>query len=252
MNNAKISVVTVCFNAVDSIEKTVLSVINQDYDNVEYIIIDGGSTDGTVDIIKKYDDRISFWISEPDKGVYDAMNKALDHATGNYVYFLGANDILHPNILSNIFETNYPYNYILYGNVRFLPTEQIYNGRFDFLKIMFHNISHQSIFYPLMAFKNLRYPLKYPIYADHFVNIVLWGQKRWKFHYIDFVIADFQLGGLSSTCNDRDFKNDKPKIFIKYLGLIPYIIFCITSALREIRHRTKDILKKIFNEYISG
>ena len=69
MNNPRITVVTVCFNAVDVIEKTILSVINQTYSNVEYILIDGHSSDGTVDIIKKYADRISKWISEPDKGI---------------------------------------------------------------------------------------------------------------------------------------------------------------------------------------
>ena len=74
MNNPLISVVTVSYNAVLTIEQTILSVINQTYPHIEYIIIDGGSTDGTVDIIKKYANRIAYWVSEPDKGIYDAMN----------------------------------------------------------------------------------------------------------------------------------------------------------------------------------
>ena len=83
----KISVVTVSFNCVQNIELTILSVINQTYSDVEYIVIDGGSTDGTVDIIKSYSDRISYWISESDKGIYDAMNKGIAVATGDYVSF---------------------------------------------------------------------------------------------------------------------------------------------------------------------
>ena len=81
-NNILISVVTVSYNAVATIEQTLLSVINQTYPNIEYIIIDGGSTDGTVDIIKKYADEIVYWISEPDKGIYDAMNKGIKKANG--------------------------------------------------------------------------------------------------------------------------------------------------------------------------
>lgn len=83
-NNPLISVVTVSYNAVSTIEQTILSVINQTYPNIEYVIIDGESTDGTVDVIKKYADRITYWVSEPDKGIYDAMNKGMGISTGDF------------------------------------------------------------------------------------------------------------------------------------------------------------------------
>ena len=87
-----ISIITVSYNAVATIEKTILSVINQSYSNIEYIIIDGGSTDDTLNIIKKYQEKIAYWVSEPDKGIYDAMNKGLARANGDYVVFLNAGD----------------------------------------------------------------------------------------------------------------------------------------------------------------
>lgn len=91
----KISVITVCYNAKDCIEDTIQSVISQTYHHVEYILIDGASTDGTLDIIRRYQDRITQWVSEPDHGLYDAMNKGIERATGDYLCFLNAGDSFH-------------------------------------------------------------------------------------------------------------------------------------------------------------
>ena len=89
------SIITVTYNAEQWLERTILSVLSQSYSNIEYIIIDGGSKDKTVDIIKQYEAGISSWISEPDKGLYDAMNKGLQRATGDYVWFLNAGDTFY-------------------------------------------------------------------------------------------------------------------------------------------------------------
>lgn len=88
----KVTVVTVSYNAEKEIERTIQSVLGQTYPHVEYIIIDGASTDGTVDIIKKYEDKLGYWISEPDEGIYYAMNKAIDKASGKWVNFMNAGD----------------------------------------------------------------------------------------------------------------------------------------------------------------
>ena len=89
------SIITVCYNAAATIEDTIQSVISQTYHHIEYIIVDGGSKDGTMDIVRRYADRIAHIISEPDKGLYDAMNKGLRLATGDYVCFLNAGDEFH-------------------------------------------------------------------------------------------------------------------------------------------------------------
>jgi glycosyltransferase involved in cell wall biosynthesis len=88
-NMPLIAVITVVRNGEKTLEQTILSAINQTYTNVEYIVVDGASTDGTLDIIRKYDDRIGYWVSEPDEGIYDAMNKGIDLATGEWINFRG-------------------------------------------------------------------------------------------------------------------------------------------------------------------
>ena len=105
-DNYKISIVTVVFNGFYEIENTIKSVINQSYKNLEYIIVDGGSTDGTIDIIKNYSDNISNWISEKDDGIYYAMNKANKMANGDYILFLNAGDVFISNeIVETVFKT---------------------------------------------------------------------------------------------------------------------------------------------------
>ena len=94
MSDKKISIITIALNAERYLEQTIASVVNQTYSNREYIIVDGGSTDGTLDIIKKYESEIDNWISEPDKGIADAMNKGIDLATGDYILFLHSDDYL--------------------------------------------------------------------------------------------------------------------------------------------------------------
>lgn len=98
----RISIITVSYNSEQTIERTIKSVVEQNYDDIEYILIDGGSSDRTVDIIKKYERHISFWISETDEGIYDAMNKGLRHSTGDIVAFLNSDDWYEANVFADI------------------------------------------------------------------------------------------------------------------------------------------------------
>ena len=124
-----VSIVTVVFNGVDVIEKTVMSIINQKYSDIQYIIIDGNSTDKTVDLIKKYDKSIAFWISEPDKGLYDAMNKSLQYATGDYVWFVNAGDeIYSSDTLKTVIENMPGDSDFIYGQTMIISRERIEKG----------------------------------------------------------------------------------------------------------------------------
>lgn len=119
-----ITIITVVYNGSAFLEATIQSIISQTYEHVEYIVIDGGSEDGTVDIIQKHANHINYWISEPDRGIYDAMNKGLSAATGDYVLFINAGDELNSNItLSTIFYALKNRPDVIYGETYLISAE---------------------------------------------------------------------------------------------------------------------------------
>ena len=117
--NGKVSVITICYNSEKFIEQTINSIISQNYPNIEYIIVDGNSKDNTVNIIKKYEHNISKWISEPDKGIYDAMNKGIKLATGDWIIFMNSGDnFINESVLSDIFlKEKFENINVVYGNI---------------------------------------------------------------------------------------------------------------------------------------
>jgi glycosyltransferase involved in cell wall biosynthesis len=117
-NAPVVTVVTVVRNGATTLETTMLSVLNQTYCNIEYIVIDGASTDGTLEIIKKYEDRIDYWMSEPDNGIYDAMNKGINLATGDWINFMNSGDwFTDNNVVGGIFSCqNFKDIDVIYGN----------------------------------------------------------------------------------------------------------------------------------------
>ena len=191
-NNPLISVVTVCYNAAAVLEETMLSVLNQTYPNVEYIVIDGGSTDGTVDIIKKYAHRLAYWVSEPDKGIYDAMNKAIVAATGQYINFMNAGDKFYDeNAISEVVSQLDPESDIVYGdNISILK-----NSRYRKISCEVGGLAkgmpfcHQSVFVRTAYHKLHPFCTKFKAAGDYnffynalFVNSV-------KFQYIPIVVS---------------------------------------------------------------
>lgn len=170
----KITVVTVTYNAEKCLEETIQSVINQTYPNIEYIIIDGGSKDGTIDIIKKYAAHIDYWISEPDKGIYDAMNKGIDKATGEWINFMNAGDcFVSEKTLEKVFDQDYSEYDFIYGDRVNKDAVGLYiekaNPFFLQKKAYFNwkGVCHQSTLVKRITAKKYKYSLKYKYAGDY-------------------------------------------------------------------------------------
>jgi glycosyltransferase involved in cell wall biosynthesis len=217
----KISVITVVYNCKDYIEQTILSVLNQTYQNIEYIIIDGNSTDGTTDLIKKYESKLAYWISEPDSGIYDAMNKGIDKATGDWFYFLGAGDILI-NILQSLVPKLVKPNTIYYGNVYRTDIFKVFDGYFSSLKMTRKCICHQAIIYPASSVKKYKYQVEYKVQADHNLNLKIHGDKQYSFKYINIIFCIYEGGGYSFVTRDKLFASHRLKIVKRNFSVVHY------------------------------
>jgi glycosyltransferase involved in cell wall biosynthesis len=207
----KVSIITVVKNAVKTINETILSVINQDYSNIEFIIIDGVSKDGTLEIISQYSNKISKIISEKDLGIYDAMNKGIKIATGDWIYFLGADDLLsESNIITKIFNSKLlPNTKVIYGNVLFKQTNRIYDGEFNLEKMCNKSICHQSIFYNKEIFKEFGYfDIQYRTAADYYFNVKCFCQITSNWKYVDEIIAIYNENGISKVTDKKSLDDN--------------------------------------------
>lgn len=206
----KVTIITVCYNALEMLKKTMQSVDNQNYNNLEYIVIDGCSTDGTVDFLKNYKGKLSKYVSEPDKGIYDAMNKGVSFATGNYVIFLNAGDLFAENdTLDKIFSSkNYEAD-VIYGDVLktgkdgklFLkPAEKSHNAH----KMYF---CHQSCFTKLECLQQFPFDTKYKMSADfNFFKMLTLNGKTFK--QLDIPVAIFDTTGVSNAKRSKGLKEN--------------------------------------------
>ncbi len=199
MKEPKISVITVSLNAEKTIERTICSVLRQNYENLEYIIIDGDSSDRTVDIIRKYNDKLSYWISEPDEGLYYAMNKGLRVATGDYVIFLNSDDYFASDALNQTkrFLDNEDVD-VFYGDIIACKesgeSEAIHPWPLDSLRWCVP-FCHQAVF--MRRKEGLYFDTQFRIAADYNMLFEMY-MKGAKFAYMPFVVSHFSMCGISS------------------------------------------------------
>lgn len=196
-NTELVTIVTVTYNAKELLEETILSIINQSYQNIKYIIIDGASTDGTVEMVKKYEDKIDYWISEPDDGIYFAMNKAIEKATGEWINFMNAGDtFLSYDTVEYVMEHLDDKAEVVYGNCKLGSQIAKPHNMLGYDNIT--ALCHQTLFVKTKLAKETPFDTRYKICADH--NFILqMHQLNKKFQYLDIVIADFLPNGLSET-----------------------------------------------------
>lgn len=246
MFQPKLSVITIVYNNVRDIERTVLSVLNQTYPNIEYLVIDGASADGTLEILKKYEARLAKLISERDKGIYDAMNKGLALASGDYILFMNSGDEIYAyDTVEKVFATA-PDADIYYGET------EMYNEDWKSLGQRRHkapesftwrdfkygmSISHQAIY--IRRSLTEPYDTQYKLSSD-IDWIINAAKKAGKIVNTRLYVAKYLVGGMSKK-KHRQSLIERFHIFSKYYGLIPNVfnhaVIAGKLAFYYLRHR---------------
>ena len=235
---ARVSVIIVTYNAGKYLQACLNSIYQQQYPAIDIIVIDGKSTDATVGILKENTKKIHFWLSEKDEGIYDAMNKALPHITGQWVYFLGADDELLPEF-SDMARQLADDKVIYYANIlansvkRSGLTTPYYKAKVG--------VYHQAIIYPKAVFDHYTYNTKYKIAADYALNMQLYKDKRFTFKYLDHTIANYNHTGISSQMADEAFEKDKTKLIFDNFGLQ----IALRYLFREFKAKLKQISSRL-------
>lgn len=204
----KITVITICYNDLVGLKKTVESVLKQDYRNVEYIIVDGASTDGSVDYLQSISEVLDTLISEPDRGIYHAMNKGIALATGEYIIFMNAGDIFsRENVLSEVIDSGISADFV-YGNAYFnYGLENVlvsYPNQLTFSFLMTSALSHQSLFTKKSVFEKCgMYQEKYKLVADWEHYFRIFKQRIGTFQAVPIPISVYDTSGVSSDYSDE-------------------------------------------------
>ena len=212
----KISIIIVTYNAANTLQACLDSVYKQAYSNLEIIIMDGKSEDGTVRILEENSHQIAYWMSEPDTGIYDAMNKAFKHVSGKWVCFIGADDELYSDFSAMAIELN-SFNTIYYGNVIHKGIKC--SGYLSPYYMAKKGMPHQAMFYPISVFEKHKFNLDYKISADSVLNMECWKDKNIKFEYKEYTVALFNHTGISGTNRDKLLETNMSNLILKNFGI---------------------------------
>jgi len=245
----KVSIITVALNNKEGLKHTMESVFAQTFNNYEYIIIDGGSTDGSCELIKHHEQKVHYWISEPDKGIYQAMNKGWRQATGEYCIFLNSGDyFLNEDILKNVFLVIDDSMDITYGDVMFKYKDKVlretHYEKMSLYKFSYTNIPHQGTFIKRdLLIKLNGYDESYRIISDWLFLFRAFIDYNIKISKIDQVISVFDMYGLSNT---QKYDDERINAIRKYYPFMEDVF----NDFRELRQYKLSTAHKIVKKLV--
>lgn len=200
----KISVITINYNNREGLHKTIKSVVNQTYNDFEYIIVDGGSTDGSLDVIKTYSSNITYWVSEPDNGIYHAMNKGIDVAQGEYCIFMNSGDLFYNNrVLTEIIPYLSGTDIVLGDTLESDGTIQLHKKEMTFKTLYGGSLSHQSSFIRTYLLKKYHYDESLKIVADwkFFLQTLIFDNCSYE--GVSMYISIYDVSGITYSNMDK-------------------------------------------------
>ena len=240
----KVSIITVAYNSQSTIEETIQSVLSQDYSAIEYIVIDGGSSDGTVDLIKKYQANIDYFVSEPDQGIYDAMNKGVDAATGELIGILNSDDVYANNKVISDLVNQVKGHDAVYGDLVYVKANDLNkikrvwkSGNYktgSFFKGWMP--SHPTFFVKKACYTNFgSYDTRLKSAADYELMLRFILKNNISISYLPKVVVKMRLGGVSNVSfKNRYLANREDKLAWKLNGLRPGFATFLLKPLRKI------------------
>jgi glycosyltransferase involved in cell wall biosynthesis len=240
-----VSIVTVVYNGAATLERTIKSVLSQSYANIEYIIVDGGSTDGTIDLLRKYDDKLAYWVSERDKGIYDAMNKGIALCTGKWIGLINADDWYEPDTVQKMVDRagSDPKINIVHGDIwlqypngqRTLKRARISGFLLKYWEMV---LNHPSFFVRRSFYEGRPFDSRLKVSADHKWTYEAFRDSASSFAYIPAPLANFTVGGASMSIPLKKVLKEG-KAVCRDLGMGPidtFIGLAVRSVLYPVQH----------------
>lgn len=233
-----ITVITVVYNCIGDIERTIESVLNQSYDNIEYIVIDGGSVDGTLDVISAYDNKIDYWFSGKDSGIYDAMNKGIIASTGVSCIFINSGDGIGKDVVLKINNDFDLHSTAVVGAAEYDSGKIFISSNKGM--ILKNNMHHQGLFCPVDFYKKVGvFNLKYKVLADYDLNLRMFAKNCASLYVVstNSIVAHCSSGGVSDTPKFRNYREEISIRFSIYGVSFFTMLLSLYSILRFVLKR---------------